>query len=292
MKTKILFLLLAWVPMSVTIAQEPNDYRPFIEEGKVWLVGDFPRGRQMPDALLTYYFDGDTIVGEHLCKRWMLDVRTSDSGYIHHSIWGSRVSLLAPIFEENKKVWFFREGEEEPRLLYDFSGVVSEDGFSVGCFEEDYDTNCYIDYAGVDSIHNSHNSLRFVSAHDDFMLADMSPEVREWFEVNKGDCGGSWTTLGYRWYEGIGTIFAPDLNVPHRRGEYREILCVYEGEQIIYEHPRASEILDAIQDIPTQQIVNGKSSNGKCYDLSGRRIGNNPLPRGIYIKDGRKVVVK
>ena len=40
MKTKILFLLLAWVPMSVTIAQEPNDYHPFIEEGKVWIVGD------------------------------------------------------------------------------------------------------------------------------------------------------------------------------------------------------------------------------------------------------------
>ena len=35
MQTKILFLLLAWVPTSVTIAQESNDYRPFI---------DFPYG--------------------------------------------------------------------------------------------------------------------------------------------------------------------------------------------------------------------------------------------------------
>lgn len=29
-----------------------------------------------------------------------------------------------------------------------------------------------------------------------------------------------------------------------------------------------------------------------CYDLSGRLINNGPLSRGIYIKDGRKVVVK
>ena len=47
-----------------------------------------------------------------------------------------------------------------------------------------------------------------------------------------------------------------------------------------------------IHDTPAQQIVNGKSLNSKCYDLSGRRINNGPLPRGVYIKDGRKMVVK
>ena len=51
-------------------------------------------------------------------------------------------------------------------------------------------------------------------------------------------------------------------------------------------------LLDSTDNITAPQIVNGKLSNGKCYDLSGRRIDNNPLPRGIYIKDGRKVVVK
>lgn len=57
-----------------------------------------------------------------------------------------------------------------------------------------------------------------------------------------------------------------------------------------------------ISNIPNSQMVNGKSvarpwsldpsRNGQWYDLSGRRIDNSPLPRGIYIKDGRKTAVK
>ncbi len=35
------------------------------------------------------------------------------------------------------------------------------------------------------------------------------------------------------------------------------------------------------------QTVNGESSNGKCYDLQGRRISEKPT-RGIYIVDGKK----
>ncbi len=34
------------------------------------------------------------------------------------------------------------------------------------------------------------------------------------------------------------------------------------------------------------QMVNGKSSNGKCYDLQGRRISEKPS-RGIYIEGGK-----
>ncbi|SDG60598.1 hypothetical protein SAMN04487901_10629 [Prevotella communis] len=36
------------------------------------------------------------------------------------------------------------------------------------------------------------------------------------------------------------------------------------------------------------KIVNGKSSNGACYDLQGRRV--NVKEKGIYIVDGRKIV--
>lgn len=37
-------------------------------------------------------------------------------------------------------------------------------------------------------------------------------------------------------------------------------------------------------------IANNKSSNNNWYDLSGRQISNNKLSKGIYIKDGKKVV--
>ena len=45
----------------------------------------------------------------------------------------------------------------------------------------------------------------------------------------------------------------------------------------------------AVRDIPS--IVNCKLSNCKWYDLSGRRLSTPPA-KGVYIRDGRKVVVK
>ena len=45
------------------------------------------------------------------------------------------------------------------------------------------------------------------------------------------------------------------------------------------------------------EIVNSKLSNGKCYDLQGRQISNiklqnSTLKQGIYIQNGKKVVIK
>lgn len=47
----------------------------------------------------------------------------------------------------------------------------------------------------------------------------------------------------------------------------------------------------AVRDIPAQHILNSKSSNRTWYDLSGRRLMM-PHAKGIYIRDGRKIVVK
>ena len=38
------------------------------------------------------------------------------------------------------------------------------------------------------------------------------------------------------------------------------------------------------------EVPNDKSSNGDWFDLSGRRV-EHPV-KGIYIKDGRKVIIK
>ena len=51
------------------------------------------------------------------------------------------------------------------------------------------------------------------------------------------------------------------------------------------------DLVTGIRPIADDEMVNGKCSNGKYYyDLRGRRIAN-PV-RGLYIHDGRKVVVK
>lgn len=265
MKTKILFLLLAWVPMSVTIAQEPNDYRPFIEEGKVWIVGD-GMWADTPCAIISYYFGGDTIVGGHECKKWMCD----DSLMPYDSRLGKNLknAFIASIYEEGKKVYYFREGDDTPRLLYDFSGT--EETFEVSFFPypfselKDDQISCTLTKVG----YNDDLNLRYYQLH---VNRDYHPNL---------------------WYEGIGNIYSPEVNLQILRDEEHRLLQVNVGSEVIYKHRLADEILSAIHDTPAQQIVNGKSLNGKCYDLTGRRIDNNSLPRGIYIKDGRKVVVK
>ena len=59
------------------------------------------------------------------------------------------------------------------------------------------------------------------------------------------------------------------------------------------------DISTAIHDLAAPEMVNGQSSNGKWYDLLGRRLSVSPassvpyvLPKGVYIKDGQKVMVK
>ena len=59
----------------------------------------------------------------------------------------------------------------------------------------------------------------------------------------------------------------------------------------------AYDTLTAIYDRAAPEMVNGQTSNGKWYDLSGRQIGNGKwtmdnVPRGVYVRDGKKVMVK
>jgi hypothetical protein len=55
------------------------------------------------------------------------------------------------------------------------------------------------------------------------------------------------------------------------------------------------QVIDGIDERMStdEDVVNGKWSNGKCYDLSGRHISvSSMLPKGVYIINGKKIVVK
>ena len=72
--------------------------------------------------------------------------------------------------------------------------------------------------------------------------------------------------------------------------QYGDKLLVY-SQSDVYEISKA-ELLK--QTTPVQSIsatLNRKSSNGKWYDLQGRKLSGKPS-RGIYIEDGKKVLVK
>ena len=93
--------------------------------------------------------------------------------------------------------------------------------------------------------------------------------------------GNKTEKLGFWWYTG-GTIpahraYIPGTALEAATGDVKGITIIFDEETRI------------------EEIVNGKSSNGKSdewYDLSGRKLEGKPTQKGLYINNGRKVLIK
>ena len=61
---------------------------------------------------------------------------------------------------------------------------------------------------------------------------------------------------------------------------------------ITWDTTRISEGVLVVKDIATgiRSIANGEPAEGNYYDLNGRRV--RPTEKGVYIRSGRKVVVR
>ena len=94
-------------------------YRPFVEDGKVWKVGTISGNPvQVVDY---YYFDGDTIINGKTCKQMMCQ-RFVNPDY-SNEYWTPTPSLskVGAWYEEDKKVYFYDDGQQSMRMMYDFS---------------------------------------------------------------------------------------------------------------------------------------------------------------------------
>ena len=79
-------------------------------------------------------------------------------------------------------------------------------------------------------------------------------------------------------------------------------MCAFRARSVIGGHwmkvyvdkMLSGEISTGIREMKSEELrmKNETTPNGKCFDLSGRQIVNGKLPRGIYIRNGKKFVVK
>ena len=114
-----------------------DDYRPFIEEGKVWKFGAFNSGN--PVQIIRYnYFDGDTIIDGKTCKQMMSQQYVSPN-YPYYDYYAHPDTLIkmGAWYEENQKVYLYDEGTHSMRMMYDFS---------LGANDTLYFMNDYPDY--------------------------------------------------------------------------------------------------------------------------------------------------
>ena len=104
-------------------------YRPFVEEGKVWKVGDITSGNPA-QCVEHFYFDGDTIVGGKACKKMMCQ------RYVNPDFHFQRPALyyVGAWYEVDKKVYFCVATNNQFKLMYDFSiednGTFQTNGLS------------------------------------------------------------------------------------------------------------------------------------------------------------------
>ena len=94
-----------------------NEYKPFIEDGKVWKFGILNCGNPMK-VVDYYYFDGDTIIDGRTCKQMMCQ-RFVSPDYQHVEL--PSLSKVGAWYEENQKVYFYDEIRQSMKLKYDFT---------------------------------------------------------------------------------------------------------------------------------------------------------------------------
>ena len=106
-----------------------DDYRPMIEEGKVWKVGNTTG---ISDGIVKwvkyYYFDGDTIIDGKTCKKMMCQQFVSPDHPDYASIVqfsSYHLRYVGAWYEENKKVYVYNE-INQLGMMYDFSLEANE----------------------------------------------------------------------------------------------------------------------------------------------------------------------
>ena len=96
-------------------------YRPFVEDGKVWKMGNVTSGNPV-QWVDYYYFDGDTIIDGRTCKQMMRQRYVNpDFAESHNISQGNSLSYVGAWYEENKKVYEYDTTDKQFKLMYDFS---------------------------------------------------------------------------------------------------------------------------------------------------------------------------
>ena len=231
-------------------------YRPTIEDHKVWYCGSFPGDVDIPAWTYQYFTSGDTVInGRQCCKLYANNHRRS-----------GKVEYFGGIYEEDRKVWFIEDGRKDAHLLYDFNMPFGN--ILTIMFDNE-----------IKTIWNSGDLLKYGDAYVSY--------DNEYYHLH--------VTSEGEMVEGLGSLrglLFPILG--NRTGAiYRLMLCTVNEEVKFDAHILPKEdILDV--DLPKQYKP---TCNAAIYDLSGRIIDNRKsvnrkLPKGIYIQNGRKFVVK
>lgn len=198
-------------------------YRPFIEDNKVWKVGNASTGNPV-QLVEYYYFDGDTIIDGKTCKQMMCQ-RFANPEYLEYAIISQNpLSYVGAWYEEDKKVYAYNETNKQFKLMYDFSHdanvtlQINDRSYVIGSKQT----------GGVKGFKGVYRDVEMLT-----------------------DAGN--TILSTPWLEGVGGIYGPTTNVID--GELADpawfLMACYVGDEVIY-------LNDEYEDEATPEAMNAR----------------------------------
>ena len=281
MKKYVLIIFAIIGSLLPSIAQTDSNYHPFLKEGKVWNIRldegglyDVIEGQFYRYSQTTYYnlsISGDTVVGDKTYKKMYRRPTTVLRKYYAPAEMAGKeetfdltgeCTLWHELWrEDGQKVYAFLYDKEE--LRYDFS---AEPGMMVNV------SSVLIDILSIDDISLYGKNLRrfHIAMHD---YQDQYDRV---------------------WIEGVGhpdgpfCVWGREVN----DGRSYQLLSCYEDGECIYsveEYEKMKQNLP-ILNRPISELST-YPGNVPLFDLQGRRLKDKPAS-GVYIQNGRKVVVK
>ncbi len=201
------------------------DYRPFVEEGKVWKVGQLIN-ENTTARVQYYYFDGDTVIDGRKCKRMMCYTQCAEE----YPLYDGFLSLLNPVaalYENQREVYIAYYSSDnpnevylEPRPLYDF-GLASKNS-SLVFGDRGYGNECEVKafssgYRSTDRFKGHY--IEFQMVEDDYSIGT--------------------------WLEGVGSEGGPLDNglLPVPTHYPKELMECRVGDEVIYHNP---DIIDGV----------------------------------------------
>ena len=201
-----------------------DDYRPFVEEGKVWKVGGKDSGNPV-QRVDYYYFDGDTIINGKTCKQMMCQ-RYVNPDYPNYEYLSQLPSLskVGAWYEEDKKVYTYDAINNHFKLMYDFSPDAND------TLLIDYYYQCLIGPKQTGGLKG------FKGVYRDIMCF--------------GDGAPYYNTT---WLEGVGGIDGPTRNIYDESAEYVSdfLMSCTVGDEVIY-------LNDEYEDGATPEVLNAR----------------------------------
>ena len=259
-------------------AQAQLAYQSFAMNSKVW--------EKQIGAIKEYVYgnhiDGDTIINGETWKKVYNYVGFPD---LNHSYYTA-------VRDVGLKVYAIAKGSNRARLLYDFGLQVGDmvgcgvEGNAFGCLldtDEKSDTLMgfpFVSYLKVERI----DTIESRGIKHRFFTFSLLNSYREYY-MN----GEEAVMNNVIWVEGVGSAagpFSPWMPLPSRNTFIQSCeingKCVF-NYQDLYKNYESNAIISAQSEIM-------KSKN--VYDLQGRRLNGEDLPKGIYIQGGKKRIIR